>query len=77
MYLTLTTFADLWTLKYHMSVGIGSLNYIPLGLGIYFGAMVSNNTFAGDWLVTHKTPHSIVLLSTSLAQRSWIAHTGH
>ncbi|KAF8316073.1 MFS general substrate transporter [Clavulina sp. PMI_390] len=39
MYLTLTTFAELWTLKYGMSVGIGSLNYIALGLGFYIGAV--------------------------------------
>lgn len=49
MYLTLTTFSELFTLQYHMSVGIGSLNYLALGLGFYLGAMVSINRSLSGW----------------------------
>lgn len=40
MYLLLATFASLWTKKYGMSVGIGGLNYIALGLGFTIGVQV-------------------------------------
>lgn len=40
MYLVLATFASLWTDQYRMSVGIGGLNYIALGLGFSLGTQV-------------------------------------
>jgi len=40
MYLVLATFASLWTERYGMSVGIGGLNYIALGLGFTLGTQV-------------------------------------
>lgn len=40
MYLTLATFASLWTEKYHMSVGVGGLNYLALGIGFTIGTQV-------------------------------------
>lgn len=59
MYLTLTTYAEVWTVNYRMSVGVGSLNYIPLGLGFYVGAMVSTNTLC---VSPHSVPRCIVPL---------------
>lgn len=41
MYLTLATFASIWTTKYHMSIGIGGLNYLALGIGFTIGSQVS------------------------------------
>ncbi|KAG8989747.1 hypothetical protein FRB90_002093 [Tulasnella sp. 427] len=38
MYLTLTTFAALWTEEYHYSVGIAGLHYIALGIGFTLGS---------------------------------------
>ncbi|KAG9050848.1 hypothetical protein FS837_001958 [Tulasnella sp. UAMH 9824] len=38
MYLTLTTFAALWTQEYHYSVGIAGLHYIALGIGFTAGS---------------------------------------
>lgn len=40
MYLVLSTFPALWTEQYHESVGIGSLNYISLGLGFFLGVQI-------------------------------------
>jgi hypothetical protein len=37
MYLVLSTFPTLWEVRYGMSVGIGSLNYIGLGVGFFIG----------------------------------------
>lgn len=37
MYLVLSTFPALWENAYHESVGIGSLNYISLGVGFFLG----------------------------------------
>jgi hypothetical protein len=34
LYLMLSSFPSLWTIVYHESVGVGSLNYIALGLGL-------------------------------------------
>lgn len=44
MYLTLTTFSELWSTKYHESVGIGSLHYLALGIGFYLGAVLGAKT---------------------------------
>lgn len=41
MYLILSTFPTLWTGIYHESVGIGSLNYISLGLGFTAGTQIT------------------------------------
>lgn len=35
MYLVLSTFPALWTDEYHQDIGMGSLNYISLGLGFF------------------------------------------
>lgn len=74
MYLTLATFSELWTTKYHMSVGIGSLNYLPLGIGFYVGAMVSNGALRGSgWFCAYRTSHRVIPLLKRLAQEFWIA----
>ena len=38
LYLVLATFPALWEGQYHESTGIGTLNYISLGLGFFVGA---------------------------------------
>ncbi|KAJ4349417.1 uncharacterized protein N0V89_008032 [Didymosphaeria variabile] len=40
IYLVLSTFPRLWTLKYHEEVHIGSLNYVAVGLGFLTGSQV-------------------------------------
>ncbi|KAI9825596.1 MAG: hypothetical protein M1819_000492 [Sarea resinae] len=40
MYLTYSTFPTLWTGRYHESTGIGSLNYVSLGLGYLAGSFL-------------------------------------
>ena len=40
MYLVLSTFPTLWTIRYNESVGIGGLNYISLGLGFFLGTQI-------------------------------------
>ena len=40
-YLVLSTIPTLWTDRYHESIGIGSLNYISLGLGFFVGAQTT------------------------------------
>lgn len=40
MYLLLVTFPDLWTEKYHYSVGISGLMYLGLGVGFCLGLVV-------------------------------------
>ena len=41
MYLMLSTFPRLWVDRYGMSTGIGSLNFISMGLGFFLGAQVT------------------------------------
>ena len=41
MYLMLSTFPLLWVDRYGMSTGIGSLNFISMGLGFFLGAQVT------------------------------------
>jgi len=41
-YLVLATFASLWTDRYGMSVGVGGLNYIALGLGFTLGTQLGS-----------------------------------
>jgi len=41
MYLTLTTFATVWTETYHYQVGIAGLNYLALGVGFTLGSQLS------------------------------------
>jgi MFS family permease len=41
MYLILSTFPVLWTERYHESIGIGSLNYVSLGVGFFLGTQIS------------------------------------
>lgn len=41
MYLVLSTFPMLWTEEYHQGIGMGSLNYISLGLGFFLGAQTA------------------------------------
>ncbi|RPA99636.1 putative MFS multidrug transporter [Choiromyces venosus 120613-1] len=40
MYLVLSTFPTLWGKEYHMSIGIGGLNYLSMGLGFFLGAQI-------------------------------------
>lgn len=40
MYLVLSTFPALWTIRYDQSVGMGGLNYISLGLGFFLGTQI-------------------------------------
>ncbi|ORY00463.1 putative MFS multidrug transporter [Clohesyomyces aquaticus] len=40
MYLMLSTFPLLWENIYHQSVGIGSLNFISMGLGFFLGTQI-------------------------------------
>ena len=40
MYLVLSTFPRLWDSVYHESLGIGGLNYVSLGVGLFLGAQV-------------------------------------
>lgn len=40
MYLVLSTFTTLWTSKYNMPIGTGSLNYLALGTGYFLGSQV-------------------------------------
>ena len=40
MYLVLSTFPILWEKDYHMSIGIGGLNYLSLGLGFFLGVQI-------------------------------------
>ncbi|KAE8411492.1 major facilitator superfamily domain-containing protein [Aspergillus pseudocaelatus] len=40
MYLVMSTFPTLWTGPYNESIGIGSLNYIALGLGYWGGSQI-------------------------------------
>ena len=39
LYLVLATFPALWARRYHESTGIGTLNYISLGIGFFVGAL--------------------------------------
>ncbi|KAF3000672.1 hypothetical protein E8E13_001055 [Curvularia kusanoi] len=41
MYLMLSTFPRLFSEVYHMSVGIGSLNFIAMGAGFFFGTQIT------------------------------------
>ncbi|MCJ1312107.1 hypothetical protein MMC25_005781 [Agyrium rufum] len=41
IYLVLATFPQLWTVRYGENVGVGSLNYISLGLGFFLGAQTA------------------------------------
>lgn len=41
MYLMLSTFPILWTERYHQSVGIGSLNFISMGVGFFLGTQIT------------------------------------
>lgn len=40
MYLMLSTFPLLWTVRYGQSVGIGSLNFISMGVGFFLGTQI-------------------------------------
>lgn len=40
IYLVLSTFPTLWTNVYHESIGIGGLNYISLGTGLFIGTQI-------------------------------------
>lgn len=40
MYLVLSTFPTLWEKDYHMSIGIGGLNYLSLGIGFFLGVQI-------------------------------------
>ena len=41
MYLMLSTFPMLWEIRYHESTGIGSLNFISMGLGFFLGTQIA------------------------------------
>lgn len=41
MYLMLSTFPLLWVDRYNMSPGIGSLNFISMGLGFFLGTQIT------------------------------------
>ncbi|CAC9894586.1 unnamed protein product, partial [Aureobasidium pullulans] len=40
LYLLLSTFSQLWTVQYHESISIGSINYISLAIGLYLGTHI-------------------------------------
>ena len=40
LYIILSTFSALWTNVYHESESIGSLNYISIAIGLYFGSQL-------------------------------------
>ena len=40
LYLVLSTYPTVWETVYHESIGIGGLNYISLGLGLFAGTQV-------------------------------------
>lgn len=40
MYLMLSTYYKLWTVKYQEPINIGSLNYIALGIGYFLGSQI-------------------------------------
>ena len=40
MYLVLSTFPSLWTLRYGESIGTSGLNYISLGIGFFLGSQI-------------------------------------
>ncbi|KAG9247369.1 MFS multidrug transporter-like protein [Calycina marina] len=40
MYLVLSTFPDLWEVRYHRSIATGGLNYISLGAGFFLGSQI-------------------------------------
>jgi MFS family permease len=40
LYLLLSTFSQLWTVQYHQSISIGSINYISLAIGLYLGTHI-------------------------------------
>ncbi|KAK0119746.1 hypothetical protein ONS95_011181 [Cadophora gregata] len=40
-YLVLSTFPGLWEIEYNESVGIGGLNYISLGVGLFLGTQIA------------------------------------
>lgn len=42
-YLLFTTFSELFVDVYHQSIGIASLNYIPLGLGFIIGGQINTH----------------------------------
>ena len=41
LYLQLSTFPMLWTGRYGESIGIGSLNYISLGVGLFLATQIT------------------------------------
>lgn len=41
MYLMLSTFPSLWVTRYGMSTGIGSLNFISMGVGFFLGTQIT------------------------------------
>jgi hypothetical protein len=41
MYLMLSTFPMLFTERYHQTVGLGSLNFIAMGVGFFLGTQIS------------------------------------
>ncbi|KAE9961753.1 hypothetical protein BLS_001428 [Venturia inaequalis] len=41
LYLMLTSFPTLWTKRYGESLGIGSLHYIGLGIGLFLGSQIT------------------------------------
>lgn len=41
VYLMLSTFPALWTIRYHQNVGVGGLNYISIGLGLFLGSQIN------------------------------------
>jgi len=40
-YLMLSTFPLLWTERYRMSVGVGSLNFLSMGIGLFLGTQIT------------------------------------
>jgi len=41
MYLMLSTFPSLWVTRYGMTIGIGSLNFISMGMGFFLGTQIT------------------------------------
>ncbi|KAI9343301.1 major facilitator superfamily domain-containing protein [Zopfochytrium polystomum] len=41
LYLVLSTFTQLWIVRYHQAIGISGLHYLGLGLGLFIGSLGS------------------------------------
>jgi hypothetical protein len=59
MYLVLSTFPTLWANVYHESIGIGGLNYLALGIGLFLGTQLRAPTQDRIYRTLKKRNHGI------------------